>query len=253
MKDLERLTDEGKILVQTDPDFLTVDGGTIDTLEDHVEDDVDGRFDRERLDAEVERVMETYDNDPDEERNAMDAELAPVVHEAIDVTRREATKPGIWWYLTVCHYPEYVRYRWKDGNLSEKFLGIRDTPADEETARVDPELSSTGIIKDPYSMALNRLWWAGELTYDAESDDYLSTQRMFFPQRLANWVLDSKFRRYPTAARAFADVFCTVDTDTINESADRFKRSLSLYQLEVRSYDDLCSQLATIKDAVETG
>lgn len=250
MRDLKRLTTEGKVIVQVDPDFLTLEGGSIDNIEDYLEDDVEGEYDEERLRTEISRVMDAYDNSSRSDRNSMDAELAPIVHQSIDITRREATLPGVWWYLTVVVFPEYVRYRWVNGNLSEKFLGIADVPTDRDSARYDPELTSTGIIKDPYSIAFNRLWWAGELTYDEDSDDYFSTQRMFFPQRLANYILDSKFRRFPDAAKSFADLYTRSDTDTIDEAADRFKRSLSLYQLEVRSEEALRSQLEAIKSAI---
>ncbi|MFC7223166.1 DUF6339 family protein [Halalkalicoccus sp. GCM10025322] len=248
--DLKRLTNNGKVAVQMDPDFLTLDGDPIKGIEDHVKEDVDGEFDEERLRTEIERVMRTYDNSSRSDRNAMDAELAPVVHQAINLSRRTATYPGIWWYLTVVEFPEYVRYRWMEGNLSEKFIGIADEPTDRDTAHYDSELTSMGTIKDPYSIALNRLWWAAELTYDRGTEDYFATQKMFFPQRLANYILDSKFRRYPDAAQVFADVFTRVDTETIDTAADRFKRSLSLYQLETRSERALRDQLEAIKGEV---
>lgn len=250
MIDLKRLTDDGKVAVQMDPDFLTLDGNSIEGIEEHVEEDVRGEFDKERLQAEIERVMETYDNNSRSDKNAMDAELAPVVHQTINLSRRAATYPGIWWYLTVVEFPEYVRYRWVDGNLSEKFIGIADEPTDRDTARYDPELTSRGTIKDPYSIALNRLWWAAELTYNRDTEDYFATQKMFSPQRLANYILDSKFRRYPDAAQVFADVFTGVDTSTIDTAADRFKRSLSLYQLETRSEQALQNQLKAIKEDI---
>jgi len=250
MKGLKRLTNDGKIAVQMDPGFLTLDGNTIEGIEDHIEEDVDGEFDKERLRTEIKRVMRTYDNGSRSDRNAMDAELAPVVHQTIEISRRAATYPGMWWYLTVVEFPQYVRYRWVDGNLSEKFIGIADEPTDRDTAHYDPELTSTGTIKDPYSIALNRLWWAAELTYDRDTEDYFATQKMFFPQRLANYILDSKFRRYPDAAQVFADVFAGVDTSTIDTAADQFKRSLSLYQLETRSEQALRDQLEAIKEDI---
>ena len=251
MTRLKRLTNEGKVIVQMHADFMDRGGERIDGIDEYLRSDVDGTFDEAGLRSAFERAMDEYDNTSRDERNEMDAELASVVRESIDLSRREATKPGIWWYLTVVEFPDYVRYRWIEGNPHEKFLGIPDEPEDVDAARYDPELSSTGVVKDPYSIALNRLWWAAELTVDPATGDDTSTRRMFFPQRLANYILDSQFRRYPPAARAFADVFHGADTATIDEAADRFKRSLTMYQLEVRTEAALREQLEAIRADVE--
>jgi hypothetical protein len=48
----------------------------------------------------------------DDAHVASDSWLAPRVHAALRLTRREAAEAGIWEYLAVAVMPQYVRWRW---------------------------------------------------------------------------------------------------------------------------------------------
>jgi Family of unknown function (DUF6339) len=80
------------------------------------------------------------------DRAASDSWLGPRLHAALRLSRREASRPGVWRYLGVCVFPDYVRWRFaaeKNGSQIpvplERFIGA-------ETKH-----------------ALARLWWMAEM------------------------------------------------------------------------------------------
>src|SRR5690348_3937505 len=69
-----------------------------------------------RLDALNEVVNATMSRHPDaptkdEERSRADAWLAPRLHAALRLTRREAADRGVWNYLALVQLDDYVRWR----------------------------------------------------------------------------------------------------------------------------------------------
>ncbi|MFJ9445079.1 DUF6339 family protein [Kitasatospora sp. NPDC101235] len=79
-----------------------------------------------------------------------DAWLAPRLHGALRLTRREAAEPGFWNYLALGVAPDYVVWR----HLAE--------PKDGKPARVAAERFRGSYHKQAFS----RLWWAAELFRD---------------------------------------------------------------------------------------
>ncbi|RKT11429.1 hypothetical protein BX285_5378 [Streptomyces sp. 1114.5] len=76
-----------------------------------------------------------------------DAWLAPRLHAALRLTRREAADPGFWNYLALGVAPDYVVWR----HLAE--------PKDGKAAKV-----AAVRFRGPYhTQAFARLWWAAEL------------------------------------------------------------------------------------------
>jgi hypothetical protein len=233
MATLYRLTDEGRDLVDSYDEFA--DGSEVlslsEELEDHVEsfDVDDATVQRDELTDAINRAKTAFDTSVDTQRSAMDSMLAPLVHQYVDIPPRTAARIGVWQYFTLVEYPEYVIERWEGyGGLKEKLLGDQ---------------------RDLYSNQMARLWWGGHLTYNETTDHYFATHQLFAKQRLANYVLDSEFRRCRPATLAFVDELYDA-SGTITDVGRRFNQSLSTYQIEARDRDDFAEQLSTIHDYV---
>lgn len=81
-----------------------------------------------------------------EDRAASDSWLGPRLHAALRLSRREASRPGVWRYLGVCVFPDYVRWRFeKSNNGSQK-------PAPLER-----------FVGAETKHAIARLWWMAEM------------------------------------------------------------------------------------------
>lgn len=167
--------------------------------------------DLERLDRAVADVVSSHDRfDTD-----IDGELAEEVHRSLDVSRRVAGDPGLWHWLTVVKYPEFVRHRWEftsEAAMREKFVGAGS---------------------DLYSNALHRLWWIAELTH--EGDDYTLTRTVFDNQTMVNKVFDRWFARYQPAVVAICDELADEPSRVIDETTRRFNHALTNVQLEALS------------------
>ncbi|MEE6211097.1 DUF6339 family protein [Salarchaeum sp. III] len=159
------------------------------------------------------RIQEIRDDDSiDPHDSEIDAELAPTLHRTLDLTRYEAADAGLWHYLCLVRFPDFVHYRWdhvfdpeSPGNMEEKFLKAGS---------------------DIYSNALHRLWWAAELTYetgdtdDPADRDYSRTKKVLEFQELANDILDHDFARYIPVTHACADLLCHEALDDVKKSGD---------------------------------
>lgn len=112
---------------------------------------------------------------------ASDQWLAPRVHAALRLTRRQASEYGIWEWLAVSLLEGYVRWRWakNDGNVvAERFS-----------------------TSDMNRQAIARLWWGAELTRNGS--DYSATPILFHTQDLQNvWSVARFFRNRPVAIAA---------------------------------------------------
>ncbi|MFC6756767.1 MULTISPECIES: DUF6339 family protein [Haloarcula] len=221
---LYRLTEDGRRLVGEQ--FLkgeaTIDE---DDLSEHVE-PMPGEptADLESLDTAVDTVLSEYS----EFETAMDGALARGVHQCLDITRRTAGDPGLWHWLAVVRYPEFVRHRWKyrsEEAMREKFLGAGS---------------------DLYSNAIHRLWWIAELT--AVDGDYTVTEDVFTNQTMVNKVFDRWFARYRPAVVAVCRALSDEPSWVIDESTRRFNHALTNIQLEglsEREAEDLIRRIIT--------
>ncbi|MFG2302185.1 DUF6339 family protein [Actinacidiphila glaucinigra] len=88
-----------------------------------------------------------------------DAWLAPRLHAALRLTRREAADPGLWNYLALGVAPDYVIWR----HLPE--------PKDGKVAKVAAERFRGQYHKQAFA----RLWWAAELFRDGPHYDPVVT------------------------------------------------------------------------------
>jgi len=213
MTQLKELTEAGrrevkKVIEQGDPVTQVPDS----TLREHSY-DIDGvTADLDTLREELDDVVDQYD----ENDHNIDKAAAPHVRECIDISRRTAARVGLWHWLTVCKFPDFVYHRWPDADDEEKFL---DGGA------------------DIYSNAIHQLWWGAELT--REGDDYTTTEQMFGQGRLANDVLDSWSSRYAPSAKIHTQTLLGESSDMVQETSRDIRNNLSVYTLELMSDSEI--------------
>lgn len=98
--------------------------------------------------------------------SSTDAWLAPWLHYALRLTRREAASPAVWAYLAATEpdVQDYILRRWRP-------------------------LDSSRISGPTNRQALARLWWIAELARNG--NDYTPVTRAFAPQDTALWINDT--------------------------------------------------------------
>jgi len=231
MTQLKRLDQSGHVHISEE--FLRGDEElTVDELAPYIE-PVDATADLEELREVINVVMDSYDeHDP-----MIDSAAGPNVHQLIDISRRQAGDAGIWHYLTVVKFPDFVRYRWPystEAAMREKFL-------------------KAGT--DIYSNALHRLWWISELTYQTDDGerDYTLTEDVLANQTLANKIFDRWFARHKPAAVVCAEILLEADADStiIEETTLRFRETLSKVQLEGMPESEIRTLIEEILSDVE--
>lgn len=220
MTQLKRLDRSGHALISEA--FLRGDEElTEDDLNPYIE-PVNAMGELEELRAVLDVVMDSYEEHDD----MIDSAAGPNVHQLIDITRRQAGDPGIWHWLCVIQFPDFVHYRWSfttETAMREKFL-------------------KAGT--DIYSNALHRLWWMSELTYKVDGNgerDYSLTEDVLANQTLANKIFDRWFARHRPAAIICAEVLldASVKSEVIEETTLRFREALTKYQLEGMTEDEI--------------
>lgn len=123
----------------------------------------------------IEAAMAMYPEAP----AASDAWLAPRVHAALRLTRREAACREVWNWLAVVMAPDYVRWR---------YPGNGSSPEDRFMGREDKN-------------AIARLWWSAELMRNGS--DYRPVEIGFAMQDIQNtWMRFNAFHHRPLAQAA---------------------------------------------------
>lgn len=204
--------------------------------------DVEGlrrKFEAVMGDTEVDFGDVTIDGSEYEEGMAsIDAAMASEVRKHLGFTREQASRDGIWRYLAVVVFPDFVRYRWPypDNSSNRTFTSARDKflrPA-----------------SDLYGNALVRLWWMAELTRDG--DDYTLTRAALGHQELANDVFDRGYARYPPAVRATVDELQNASSDVVSQTTTKLNHALSTIRLEALTESELRQMVRDIRAAVES-
>ena len=167
----------------------------------------------------------------------IDGELASEVRKHLRFTREQASHDGVWRYLAVVEFPDFVRYRWPypDDKSNRTFTSARDKflrPA-----------------RDLYGNALVRLWWMAELTRDG--DDYSLTRAALEHQELANDVFDRGYARYPPAVRATVDELSDASSSVVSDTTTKLNHALSTIRLESLSESELRGMVRDIRAKVE--
>lgn len=232
MTQIKRLTQDARDIV--DVEFLRGDRSIS-------EDEVKSHLVEVEADTDLEALGEVIDEAIDEHpkgSHEIEVDVAPAVHRELDLTRRQASKIGIWHYLAVIWRPDFVRHRWpwedtqrSENSMKEKFLG-----------------SAT----DLYANAFHRMWWHAELTYDSErSDPYELTRAVADFQRLADWLFDPGFARYKPLVVACADALKDESTTTVNGTVKRVNHAVSTIPIEGQSEEELKRIVDRVKSNVK--
>ncbi len=208
------------------------------------------------IEDRIEEIREDEGIEP--QSSDIDAELAPTLHKTLSLTRNQAADAGLWHYLCIVKFSDFVHYRWDhvydqddSSNLEEKFL-------------------KAGA--DIYSNALHRLWWAAELTYEpADSGDpsdrgYERTRRALEFQELANDVFDRWFARYRPVAVACVDLLCheTLDdlkeeddyddppsnSDIVSDTTTLLREELTVRRVEAMETDSIVDTITSLREDV---
>ena len=199
------------IRIETIDDYLALLPGG---LENNV-DELSRRIDLTPLMQVIDVALEQFEAGD----TKSDAWLAPRVHATLRMTRREASDPGIWDYLTTIKLQNYVKWRWGDeeGNIPNEYR-IHITSRNREIRH-----------------ALWRLWWIAELSRNGKN--YRPTQEAFFRQDTIEWFALAALNNRPTA-QAFIRFLSTINDGNwakglqIKAFAKAFNHSLTTYVLD---------------------
>lgn len=134
--------------------------------------DDDARWDADRVRNLVDEAMDRFADAATDS----DAWLAPRLHAALRLARREASNSALWNFLSLRLAPDYVFWRWGTGGTvaPNRFKGPSHT------------------------QALSRLWWAAELFRDA--DDYAPVATACSNQEFVHTLLHMTITQHrPTA------------------------------------------------------
>lgn len=149
----------------------------------------------------------------DEQKNELDAWLAPRIHATVRLPRRIAADRRLWTWLAVNHGNPYIRLRW--GSSAEPASAWRYTGE---------------VLRN----ALARLWWGAEM--GRNGSDYSDVATIFRRTRTAQFALELMYSQYRPAAIAFARVVENrqpkLSDDQMKGLSKRTNALLSLQALE---------------------
>jgi uncharacterized protein DUF6339 len=135
--------------------------------------------------------------------------LGPRLHAALRLTRREAANKGVWRYLGVVAFPDYVRWRFKGDNE-----GSEDPPKAERF--VGPE----------YKHALARLWWMAEMFRDGP--DYGPAAKALSNQDIVNNLFRMGIAHHrPTVLGAIEVLFPAEGEERTGREANALAKALN--------------------------
>jgi len=142
------------------------------------------------------------------DRVGTDAWLAPRLHAALRLTRREAADPGVWAFLAGVQpaTTAYTRWRWTD----------------DEGA-----VAPIRIVGRMNQQAIARLWWCAELFRDGA--DYRPVEQAFAQSELVNLCLHRPFVRNRAFALAVVDLLTPAGREPApSDAIARFAKNVTL-------------------------
>lgn len=204
---------DSEFLKHIDDEFLEGDRNIDDeTFEEHLENtDID--VDLDRLEEICERAKSEYGGDGDKLQD-MDADIAPEIHKALDLTRREASDPEIWNYISLVLHPDFVRHRWS--SCARK--------------RFDATIN----LK---RQAFSRLWWIAELT--ERDGEYELTEIAFSKQDIAQNIFDNNFSHFEPLLEPALKKLDDEPSEVAKKYGEILNRRFAVRLLETLDEDDL--------------
>lgn len=114
-----------------------------------------------------------------------DTWLAPRLHNALRLSRRNARNQGFWRWMALVVMDRYVRHRWSDGGVVKAYR----------------YLGGSNFLR---RNAVSRLWWGAEAMRNGA--DYREVDSIFRSSGLEQYVLDLRFGHLRASALALARV-----------------------------------------------
>jgi hypothetical protein len=151
--------------------------------------------------------------------SASDALLAPRIHRALPLSRREAADPAPWRFLAVVHRPDLVRHRWENRSW----------------ASMRARFWAPGTRPD--SNTFCRLWWIAELS--RQGDDYSLTETLLSRPALANALFVRNLSSYQPAVAACTHALSGATSAEVEATLKLLHKTLSTIVLEALSFDQL--------------
>lgn len=209
--------------------------------EELTRDDLEPYLNKTQIEVDLDPIREKIQEDVYDNYNKgnseIDGEVAETIRKSLDLTRREASVDGIWHYLTVLVFPDFVRYRWEGDDLRGKFLDGGE---------------------DIYSNALHRLWWIAEITRDGE--DFTRTNEIFEMQELANDIADRWYARYKPITWACVDElkpsvvnqYEPQSSKIVSKATTRLNEKLTVSLAEGLDYDEAVDRVREARSGAVT-
>jgi hypothetical protein len=191
------------------------------------------------------RLMEHFrgrrpEFDEPRDRPKTDAWLAPRVHWALRLSRREAADRSVWAYIANVVCPDYVQWRW--GHSGKVAANRWDGPH--------------------HKQAIARLWWGAELFRNGA--DYRPVERLFANQDFPNSYIHRVFVRSRPFALGLLDAITMAaggdatkpTSDQINDVARKVNLRTAAQSIEAATRyhrDDVAAHQAWIREAPDPG
>jgi hypothetical protein len=156
-----------------------------------------------------------------------DVLLAPRLHRALSLSRREASNPALWRFLSVVHRPDLVRHRWENRSW----------------ASMRARFWSAGTRPD--SNVFGRLWWIAELSRDG--DDYSLTEAVLGRPALATGLFIRGLSSHRPAVAACSHVLADASSAEVEAVLKALHKTLSTLLLEALSFEQLCELIARLR------
>ena len=157
---------------------------------------------------------------------ASDVLLAPRLHRALPLSRREASSPALWRFLSVVHRPDLVRHRWENRSW----------------ASMRARFWSVGTRPD--SNVFYRLWWIAELS--REGDDYSLTEAVLTRPALATGLFIRGLSSHRPAVAACSQVLAEASSAEVEATLKLLHKNLSTLVLEALSFKQLCELITRL-------
>jgi len=158
---------------------------------------------------------------------ASDVLLAPRLHRALPLSRREASSPAPWRFLSVVHRPDLVRHRWENRSW----------------ASMRARFWSNGTRPD--SNVFCRLWWIAELSRDG--DDYSLTEAVLSRPALATGLFIRALSSHRPAVAACCQVLADTSSSDVEATLKLLHKTLSTLVLEALSFEQLCELITRLR------
>lgn len=146
--------------------------------------------------------------DPRREIPQSDRWLAPRIHWALRLHRREAADQSMWAYVAAAVWPEYVHWRWGSSG----------------------EIASNRWVGPHHKQALARLWWGAELFRNGA--DYRPVEKLFANQDFPNSYVHRVFTRNRPMALGLIDALYETTGDVTKPTSDQINdvaKKVNLY------------------------